>query len=183
MGKVIFITGGVQSGKARWAVNYFGSLDDVMYMCAYPQLEKDIADRIEFNCKKQEINWNIQIDAENLDDLVRGHKFAVLDNLAQYTNKIIRRTIGEDGDLGSITPEQRKEVEKQVIDDVVELIWEVKEIGGTLLLLSLELGLCPIPSDPAQKVYRKMMGTINQRIAAQATEMYLLVSGVPCKIK
>jgi len=180
MAKIIFITGGAQSGKARWAINYFEPLDDVMYMCIYNSLEKDIAERITFNCNKHGISWDIQTDAKNPEELVKGHKFAILDNLGEYTNRAIRERCS---DLGSITKEARKEIEKQIVDEIIELIWEVKEIDGTLLIISVELGFCPVPSDPAQGVYRKMMGNINQRIANQCSEVYLMVSGIANKIK
>ena len=180
MAKIIFVTGGAQSGKARWAVNYFGVCDDVMYMCVYDSLEKDIADRINFNCEKNAINWNISPNANNLDELVKGHKFAILDNIGEYTNRLIKEKCP---DLGTITPEARKEIEKQVVDEITELIWQVKEINGVLLIISLELGLCPVPCEPDKRVYRKMMGNINQRIAGQASEVYLMVSGIASKIK
>jgi adenosylcobinamide kinase/adenosylcobinamide-phosphate guanylyltransferase len=180
MAKIIFVTGGAQSGKARWAIDYLGLLDDVMYMCVYDTLESDILNRIKFNGDKHGISWNIQEGAKNLNELVKGHKFAVLDNLGEYTNRAIKAKCD---DLGNIAPELRKEIEKQVADEIIELIWEVKEIDGTLLILSVELGFCPVPSVPEQRVYRKMMGNINQRIANQCSEVYLMVSGIASKIK
>jgi len=180
MAKIIFVTGGAQSGKARWAIDYLGLLDDVMYMCIYDNLESDIANRIAFNCEKHGISWNIKENAQNLEELVKGHKFAVLDNLGEYTNRAIREKCS---DLGNIDPALRKEIEKQVAEEIVELIWEVKEIDGTLLILSVELGFCPVPYEPEQKVYRKMMGNINQRIANQCSEVYLMVSGIASKNK
>jgi adenosylcobinamide kinase/adenosylcobinamide-phosphate guanylyltransferase len=180
MAKIIFVTGGAQSGKARWAIDYLGLLDDVMYMCVYDSLENDIANRVKFNCEKHGINWNIKEGAKNLNELVKGHKFSVLDNLGEYTNRAIKEKCS---DLGSIAPELRKEIEKQVADEITELIWEVKEIDGTLLILSVELGFCPVPYEAEQKVYRKMMGNINQRIANQCSEVYLMVSGIASKIR
>jgi adenosyl cobinamide kinase/adenosyl cobinamide phosphate guanylyltransferase len=103
-----------------------------------------------------------------------------LDNLGEYTNRAIKEKCS---DLGNIAPELRKEIEKQVAAEITELIWEVKEINGTLLILSVELGFCPVPSDPDQRVYRKMIGNINQRIANQCSEVYLMVSGIASKIK
>jgi adenosylcobinamide kinase/adenosylcobinamide-phosphate guanylyltransferase len=180
MAKIIFVTGGAQSGKARWAVNALGAMDNVMYMCAYDSLKDTIADRIEFHCKKNGVNWDIQPGAKNLNELVKGHKFAILDNLGEYTNQAIKEKCD---DLGKISTELRKEIEKQVADEITELIWEVKEIDGMLVILSVEMGLGHVPADPAQENYRKMLGNVNQRIAHQASEVYLLISGIATKIK
>jgi len=180
MAKIIFLTGGAQSGKARWAIDYLGLLDDVMYMCIYGDLEEAVLNRIKFNNDKHGISWNIKENATELNELMKGHKFAILDNLGEYTNRAIKAKCD---DLGTIAPELRKEIEKQVADEITELIWEVKEVDGTLLILSVELGFCPVPYEPAQKVYRKMMGNINQRVANQCSEVYLMVSGIASKIK
>ncbi|MCL2577334.1 MAG: bifunctional adenosylcobinamide kinase/adenosylcobinamide-phosphate guanylyltransferase [Defluviitaleaceae bacterium] len=180
MAKIIYVTGGAQSGKARWAVNYLGAMDNVMYMCAYDSLKKTIEGRIDFHCKKNGVNWVVQSDAKNLNQLVKGHKFAVLDNLGEYTNRAIKEKCD---DLANITIELRKEIEKQVSDEITELIWEVKEIDGTLVILSVEIGLSHVPGDRAQENYRNILGNINQRIAHQAHEVYLVISGIPSKIK
>jgi len=180
MAKIIFITGGAQSGKARWAVNYFEPCDNVAYMCVYDSLERDIADRIAFNCDKHGISWDIMTDADNLAERVKGHKFAILDNLGEYTNRAIRAKCAN---LAEINAELRREIEVQIIDEIAELIDEVKEIDGTLLIISLELGFCPVPADPAQKAYRKILGNVNQRIANLASEVYLSASGIHFKIK
>lgn len=180
MAKIIFVTGGAQSGKARWAVSYLGALDNVMYMCAYDQLKKTIAERIEYHCNKNRIEWDIRNNARNLKELMKGHKFAILDNLGEYTNRLISEKCEN---LADISEKLKKEIEIQITEEITELIWETKEINGTLLLLSIEIGLCPIPSDPAQEAYRQILGNINQRIANQASDVYLLISGIPSKLK
>jgi adenosylcobinamide kinase/adenosylcobinamide-phosphate guanylyltransferase len=180
MAKIIFVTGGTQSGKVRWAVSYLGSMDDVMYMCAYDRLETSIAERIEFHCKKNAINWSIQTGARELHKLVKGRKFAILDNLGEYAN----RTIREKGyALAEITREQRIEIEKQVSDEITELIWEIKETNGTLVIVTVEVGLGSAPAESEQEMYRTILGNINQRVAHLSTEVYLMVSGIPSKIK
>jgi len=180
MAKIIYITGGAQSGKAHWAVNYFGLCDDVMYMCVYDTLEDDIKNRIMFNCEKNGINWNIQTGVSDVITLAKNQKFVILDNLAEYTNRVINSKCDN---LGEIPREDRKAIEKYVVDEIIELIWEVKETNGTLLLISAEFGFCPIPTEPDQRVFRKIMSNINQRIANQASEVYLSVSGIHTKIK
>jgi len=52
-----------------------------------------------------------------------------------------------------------------------------------LLILSVEIGMSHIPGSKAQEVYREILGNINQRIANQASEVYLIISGIPAKIK
>ncbi|MCL1844685.1 MAG: bifunctional adenosylcobinamide kinase/adenosylcobinamide-phosphate guanylyltransferase [Defluviitaleaceae bacterium] len=180
MAKIIFITGGVHSGKARWAVNYFGAMDYVMYMSVYDEMDKETADRIEFNCDKYGISWDIRTGVSSLNELFKGHKFAILDNLSEYVNRVIAQKALN---LANLSRDERMEIEKEIIEEVIELIWEVKEVNGILLILSAELGFSTVPCEPEQAMYRKILGTVNQRLANQATEVYLLVSGIHMKIK
>ncbi|MCL2634244.1 MAG: bifunctional adenosylcobinamide kinase/adenosylcobinamide-phosphate guanylyltransferase [Oscillospiraceae bacterium] len=180
MAKIAFITGGASSGKSRWAVNCFESCDDVMYMYIADDLDKEIAGRIEYNCKNRGIEWVIKTGADNLVELVEGHKFSILDNLGAYVNRRINEKCP---DISTMTEESRREIEQYIIDEIIKLIDSIKDMNGNLLIISTELNYCPIPKDLDQRWFREIMGNINQRIANMCTEVYLAASGIVFKIK
>ena len=180
MAKIIFITGGAASGKTRWAVSHFESCDDVMYMCVADELESDTKSRIEYNCNKLGIEWNIVTKAEKLSELLEGRKFSILDSLGAYVDRAVKRACP---DMSNMNEELRHTIEKQVINEIEEAIDCVKEMNGNLIIITIEQGFCPIPTDEAQKWFRKIIGDINQRIANQSTEVYLSASGIQFRIK
>jgi adenosylcobinamide kinase/adenosylcobinamide-phosphate guanylyltransferase len=53
----------------------------------------------------------------------------------------------------------------------------------TLLVVSNEVGLGIVPSYPLGIVYRDLLGLVNQRLAASAQRVYMLIAGIPIDLK
>ncbi len=66
---------------------------------------------------------------------------------------------------------------------MLDLIDRVKEIEGTLLILSLETGFSVCPEKQEQVMFREILGNVNQRIANMCTDVYMSASGIQFKIK
>ena len=53
----------------------------------------------------------------------------------------------------------------------------------TRLVVSNEVGLGLVPPYPLGRRYRDLLGLVNQRVAARADRVYLLVAGLPLELK
>ncbi|MCL2696995.1 MAG: bifunctional adenosylcobinamide kinase/adenosylcobinamide-phosphate guanylyltransferase [Oscillospiraceae bacterium] len=178
--KIIFITGGASSGKSRWAVTHFAGCDNVLYMSIMSSLDADTSRRIEYNCREREIEWNVKTNADNIAELVKGQKFSVLDSLAAYVNRAAYRKCPDYSDMNDMI---RKEIEQQVIEEIIEVMTNVRESYGNMIIISTELGFCPIPSQEDARWFREILGNVNQRIANLSNEVHLSASGITFKIK
>jgi len=58
-----------------------------------------------------------------------------------------------------------------------------RNVSGAALVVSNEIGLGLVPPTPLGRHYRDIAGKVNQMLAFQADEAYLMVSGIPLKIK
>jgi len=180
MSKIAFITGGAASGKSRWAVSSFASCDNVLYMVISDRIDDDTMARIDYNCKKNDVEWDIKTSVKNIIEAADGRKFTILDNLGAYVNMIIAEKCP---DLSDMTDELRKDIEKQAKSEVTTLMDIVKEANANLLIISTELGFGPLPESREQRWFREIIGNVNQRIANLSNEVYLSASGIPFKIK
>ena len=52
-----------------------------------------------------------------------------------------------------------------------------------MIVVTNEVGLGLVPPYKLGRIYRDLLGKANQRLAAVAEEVYLLVSGIPIDIK
>jgi adenosylcobinamide kinase/adenosylcobinamide-phosphate guanylyltransferase len=59
------------------------------------------------------------------------------------------------------------------------------ELAGplTLIVVTNEVGLGVVPAHPVARAYRDLLGRANQKLAAAASLVYLMVSGIPVQIK
>ncbi len=55
--------------------------------------------------------------------------------------------------------------------------------GQETVLVSSEVGLSPVPSTPLGRQFQDLLGTANQRAAAAADTVYLVVAGIPLQVK
>ncbi|MGE3909496.1 MAG: bifunctional adenosylcobinamide kinase/adenosylcobinamide-phosphate guanylyltransferase [Chloroflexota bacterium] len=55
--------------------------------------------------------------------------------------------------------------------------------GWGLIVVTQEVGLGIVPATPLGRVFRDALGRANQRLAARAGEVYLLMAGLPLKLK
>lgn len=52
-----------------------------------------------------------------------------------------------------------------------------------LIVVSNEVGLGIVPADETSRTYRDWLGWFNQRLAAEADDVYFMVAGLPVEIK
>ncbi len=64
-----------------------------------------------------------------------------------------------------------------------ELMRAARMVPGTVVLVSNEMGMGIVPGDAMTRQFRDLAGIMNQRVAAAADAVYLVVSGLPVKLK
>ncbi len=180
MSKIQFITGGAASGKTRWAITYYQACDNVLYLCINEELDKEIADRIEFNNKKNGVEWNIVKSVKNPAQYIDRNKFVIFDGLGAYVSRSMYDVCPN---LSEMTEDQKRAIEKKIIDEMTSLIEKVNEDCGELLIITIEPGFSVCPEKKEQMLFREILGTVNQRIANICTDVYLSASGIQFKIK
>jgi adenosyl cobinamide kinase/adenosyl cobinamide phosphate guanylyltransferase len=73
--------------------------------------------------------------------------------------------------------------DRQVIVRLRKLLWAFRKPGVTALVVTNEVGLGLVPEHPMGRRFRDLLGTVNQEAARSADEVYLLVAGLPMKVK
>ncbi|MBI3322322.1 MAG: bifunctional adenosylcobinamide kinase/adenosylcobinamide-phosphate guanylyltransferase [Candidatus Omnitrophica bacterium] len=66
---------------------------------------------------------------------------------------------------------------------IAALLNACRRPGLTTLFVSNEVGLGLVPDHPLGREFRDLLGIVNQQVADAADEVYLLVAGLPLRIK
>ena len=181
MANSILITGGAASGKARFAVTNFAAFDYVLYLRVGENLDPDITHRIEYSTQKNFVEWTVvHKQTDTPADEVQDHKFVIFDSISAYTRLIMDKMYPGERDLSD---EQKKEIEKSVLDGLNAMVEKVYENHGSIILITLETGFSVKPEDPALAAYRDILGRVNQRIANTSDKAYFSVSGIQFEIR
>jgi len=173
--KLIFITGGARSGKSSFALNEASRTPGPKaYIATAEPLDEEMAERIRRHREERGNGWDTLEEPAGLSELIQKVKdrYSVLlvDCLTLWLSNIIGTA--------------RSGVEQE-IDNLVAVLREFKDSPGCplLYLVSNEVGMGIVPENRLARFFRDMAGRLNQEVAGVADEVYLVVSGIPIKVK
>ncbi|MGN0656414.1 MAG: bifunctional adenosylcobinamide kinase/adenosylcobinamide-phosphate guanylyltransferase, partial [Ruminiclostridium sp.] len=60
MGNITLITGGAGSGKTRWAISYFKTCDNVLFLNTGETLSDETRHRMNYSNRENNVEWVVQ---------------------------------------------------------------------------------------------------------------------------
>ena len=85
--------------------------------------------------------------------------------------------------MDKIDIKTQQTVEETICCELISLIDEIREQNKNLILVTNEVGLSIVPEHHISRVYRDILGKVNQKIAALSDEVTVLFCGLPLKLK
>jgi len=169
MRSITLITGGGRSGKSAYALSLSSGCESRAFIATAEALDAEMRSRIERH-KRDRADSFITIEepldlAAALGRIPSGASVAVIDCLAVWV-----------GNLMHHCPSR----EQEAIDAFFAALTTT---AVDLIVVTNEVGMGIIPDNEMARQYRDLLGMVNQRIAAIAQEVVLMVSGIPLPIK
>lgn len=185
MGKLILVTGGARSGKSSFAENIARELGEkILYIATSLPLDDEMKQRIQKHRERRPEYWETLEAYSEFDELPDGvlkdRTGVILDCITIMVTNIMAEVI-EDWD--SIDHVKAEETEKAVEREISGLLDTIKASSMPFILVTNEVGMGIVPEYPSARVFRDIAGRVNQRLASEADEVYLCVSGIPVRIK
>ncbi|MCX7903327.1 MAG: bifunctional adenosylcobinamide kinase/adenosylcobinamide-phosphate guanylyltransferase [Caloramator sp.] len=174
------ISGGVRSGKSTFAEKLLEREEDVVYIATMRPIDSEVEERISLHRQRRKPSWRTFEGTYNLKDAVGKEKNYLLDCL---TNLISNIMFDKTKDLKSIDYKMQQEIENKVMEEISGLIRRVREIDGSLIIVTNEVGMSVVPENHIARVFRDIQGRVNQMAAALSDEVYIVFLGIPLKIK
>jgi len=170
MGTLVFVTGGARSGKSRFALDraleQAGSA--VTFIAPAQAFDAEMFERIEHHrIERQNLGWTTleePLDLNAAFSSVRT-KTVVVDCLSLWVSNLLLSGVSE-----LETLERTRE-------------WLEGTSDKILYVVSNEVGLGIVPQYPLGRQFRDVLGRTNQLVANRSSEAYLLVAGLPLRLK
>ena len=169
--KVIFVTGGAKSGKSSFALSEAAKHEgQKAFIATAEALDEEMANRIEKHKGERGEGWDtyeepLQI-AEAIAKLAGRYSVIVLDCLTLWLSNAMHRNA---------------DVELE-IDNFLSLLSHNKQ-DSHIYIVSNEVGTGIVPENKLAREFRDLAGTINQKVARASDEVFMMVAGIPVKIK
>jgi adenosylcobinamide kinase/adenosylcobinamide-phosphate guanylyltransferase len=169
MKRIILITGGQRSGKSSFAEQKALSFSShPVYMATARVWDDEFRLRVERHQKNRGPQWtNIEEEKELSKHALDG-RVVVVDCITLWcTNFFFDLNSDVQASLAAV----KSEFDKLVAQE------------ATFLFVTNEIGLGGVSENRLQRRFTDLQGWANQYIASFADEVYLMVSGIPVKIK
>ncbi len=162
----VLVTGGVRSGKSRHAESLLAGEPEVTYVAPGPVLDDaDWQARIAAHQARRPATWRT-LETGDLAGALRADGPVLVDCLGTW----LTRTIDDAGLWEAPADEVTALVEDRVAAAVAAL-------GARVVLVTNEVGLGVVPEHRSGRLFRDLLGTVNQRFADACDEVHLVVAG------
>ena len=169
---VTLVLGGVRSGKSRWAQELAENFERVAYVATAQARDPEMEAKIRHHQEDRPAHWKTLEEPLELARVLmdNGEKFDLMlvDCLTVFVSNLME---GAQTDAGSM--ERRIEA----------FLEALRLVPAAVVLVSNEVGSGVVPPYPAGRIYRDALGEPNQRVAAIADNVVLMVAGLPLALK
>lgn len=170
-GRLIFVVGGASSGKSEAGLSLAGRATKRAFVATGQPRDAEMAKRIRRHRKSRGLVWDTVEVPVDLEDWFRAkgrlYRAVVLDCLTLWLSNLIERRVSD----------------ARVLELVNGLLEAIRTVPARVVVVTNELGMGLVPLEASARRFRDLAGQINQRVAREADEVYVVVSGLPVRIK
>lgn len=194
MAKIVLVTGGARSGKSAFAEEQLADRERVCYIATgLPRGEDpEWQERIRLHQERRPASWTTQEQYAGLADWLReqSHPVYLLDCATLLTSNRLFDLIAQHyPDKLELTDEhflsrQEQSFLLQLLEEEwQELLSAIHQTDAECWIVTDEVGLGIVPETRLGRFFRDVQGKINQLIAKEASEAYLVICGLAQQLK
>lgn len=177
--KIILVTGGARSGKSRFAEQYVAKHGiEIAYIATSQIYDDEMKLRVELHKNRRPEEWTTYESpymAENaIVEASKKHDTILFDCLTLYTSNIL---------FAKSAPQEIKRRYEYVKERIEILLKTARASNRQIIFVTNEVGMSIVPENALAREYRDLAGLVNQLIAANADEVYMVISGIAVDIK
>ncbi|PHM46361.1 adenosylcobinamide kinase/adenosylcobinamide phosphate guanyltransferase [Xenorhabdus mauleonii] len=181
---MILVTGGARSGKSSYAESLITEqCEQVLYIATAQVTDEEMAARIDRHKKERPAHWRTWEGHQNLGTVIRQHRKSQEGVILECVTTLIANLMF---DLSEGAPPDELDfsaLEVQVHRQIDDLIDASLQCLMPVYLVTNELGMGIVPDNRLARHFVDIAGRANQKLAREAKEVWLMVSGIGVKIK
>jgi adenosylcobinamide kinase / adenosylcobinamide-phosphate guanylyltransferase len=169
------ITGGARSGKSSFSQSLCADAHSVAYVASAIASDDEMRSRIDRHRRDRPSRWlTIEEPLAIPEAVAQGQKqceIVLLDCVTLWLSNLLYEWRAEDTAI----------VEKRVANSAAALLKACQV--GRVIAVTNEVGSGLVPESAVGRHFRDLQGFVNQQLAREADAVYLLVSGIPMRVK
>lgn len=169
------VIGGARSGKSRYAETLCLRSSKVAYIATAEAIDKEMRTRIARHRQDRPKHWDTFEEPLAIAPLLRRlqteYEVQLLDCLTVW--------------LSNSLFHYRRLSSEKIEEKVLAQLDEVTEASARthLVVVASEVGTGIVPATKVGRIFRDLQGLANQRVAASADQVFMMIAGIPIPIK
>ncbi|MDA8240476.1 MAG: bifunctional adenosylcobinamide kinase/adenosylcobinamide-phosphate guanylyltransferase [Nitrospiraceae bacterium] len=168
-GRKVFVLGGARSGKSALALARASALPGKKaYIATAQAFDDEMEVRRERHRLERLVDWDTFEEPLDLPGLLvkirDSHDVILIDCLTLWLSNLML-------------------ADRDILKETESFISALTSVRGSLFAVSNEVGFGIVSENEMARKFRDLAGTLNQRAAAVADQVYLVAAGIPIKIK
>ena len=169
---VTLVLGGARSGKSRYAQKLAVGFKRVTFIATARASDLEMRRKIAQHRFERPAFWETVEAPLDLESAIRSRRtkadMLIIDCLTVYLANLMRA---------------RKGARNTILDDLEQLCRALRIAKSSIIIVSNEVGCGIVPAFRSGRLYRDLLGQLNQQIAAMADQVIFMVAGVPLTVK
>jgi len=172
--ELVLILGGARSGKSSFAQRLAKKAgSNVLFLATAQAGDDEMAERIARHKTSRPATWHTIEEPLELASVLQREASStdvvIVDCLTLWLNNLLLKEGGTS--------------ETEVLEQVDRLLDVYKNGTASYIVVSGEVGLGLVPPYPLGRIYRDILGWVNQKVASRADKVFLMVAGIPLELK
>lgn len=201
MGRITLVTGGVRSGKSRFGEGLLEGRDDVLYIATSVITDEEMSQRVKHHQAARNSRWKTFEGYRNLDVAVSGTECRaimlecvstmitnlIFDRAGEVAQSEDKLSLARNGDLTEViegfSGNEVKKLEEFIRGQFTQFIQACRAGGKDAVIITNEVGFSLVSEYKLGRIFTDISGRVNQQLGSLCDEAYLIVSGLPLKLK
>jgi adenosylcobinamide kinase/adenosylcobinamide-phosphate guanylyltransferase len=180
--RLTLVLGGARSGKSHHAEQLaLQCAGPVTYVATAGEGDEEMQLRVAMHRARRPAEWALVEEPLHLAEALYTHAqhgaCVLVDCMTLWLNNLLFSEHHEYPETGLVTPPEAWTAE------IDALLTALPLLPGEVILVSNEIGLGVVPMGAVTRFYVDELGRLNQRLAALADNVHLLVAGIPMVVK
>ena len=169
---ITLVLGGARSGKSCWAQEQAAQFRRVTYLATARASDSEMREKIARHQRERSSKWRTVEVPTNLPEKIRSESedadVLLIDCFTLYVANVMR--VG-----------QKSDVHNGIC--IRDLRDAIHSSPTSIIAVSNEVGSGLVPAFRSGRVYRDMLGQLNQEVARIADTVVLMIAGLPFPVK
>lgn len=182
MSKIILVTGGTRSGKSSYGESLLKDKNDVAYIATSIIYDEEMEERVKRHKESRNRLWTTIEGYREIYSRVADikEKYIMLECIGtMITNLIFDKYI----DVDNLSKDEIDSLEKEVVNEILKLLDQIRRKDKDAVIITNEVGFSLVSEYKLGRIFTDILGRVNQILAKESDEVYLVACGLPMRLK